>query len=200
MEEILGKARAVFVRCGLRSVTMDDVCREMGISKKTLYRYVSDKPDLIVKTVEREIVEDKELIGQILEKNLNAIDELYEITKHVSERLKHLHPVTVFEMQKYYPEAWAILKKYRNEFVVRVFHDNIIKGQNEGLYREDIRVAIVACLYGVCIDLLAELGRDPRQDINTAAVFYETFKYHIRGIANATGILYLEEKLTQIPS
>lgn len=198
MQLILGKARNVFVRCGFRNVTMDDVCREMGISKKTLYQHVSDKADLVAKTVKNEIERDKAAVDEITRKYLNPIDELYEITKYVANAFKQLHPATIYEMQKYYPEAWDLIQNYKDGYLVKIVMNNIRRGQEMGIYYKDVIPEIVSRLYAEKLDLLTDIGRRPDPEFAAPAFFFETLKYHIRGISNANGILYLNEKLAQI--
>jgi AcrR family transcriptional regulator len=108
---------------------MDDMCREMGISKKTLYQFVKDKTDLVNQTMKVEIDNDQNKISEITQKNLNAIDEIFEITQLVSERIKHMHPSILFDMQKYYPEAWDIIDKHRRDFIVKTIKQNLIPNE-----------------------------------------------------------------------
>jgi TetR/AcrR family transcriptional regulator, cholesterol catabolism regulator len=197
-EQILLRAKSVFMRCGLRNVTMDDMCREMGISKKTLYQHVADKSDLVVKTVEKEIEKDQSAVKEILEKGHNVIDELWEITRYTAVKFQQVHPATLFEMQKYYPVAWQLFEQHRNGFIVNTISNNIIRGIEDGLYRSDINPALIARLYAVKIDLLADHSREPVSNVSDQAIFFETLKYHLRGICNPTGLLYLEEKLIQM--
>lgn len=175
---------------------MDDLCREMAISKKTLYQFVTDKNDLVKKTMEFEIVEDEKAITDITTKNLNALDELFEITNTVEEKLKNLHPSILFDMQKYYPEAWELMSKHRNKFIVDTIGNNILKGQEEGVYRSDLNVKIVALLYATKVELLADNMTISQLNIDPAHIYHENLIYHIRGISNSKGLEALEQKLS----
>ena len=196
LDTILQKAKNIFMRYGLRSVTMDDVCREMGISKKTLYQFVSDKSDLVKKSIEHEIAADKSNVCKIHDLNLNAIEEMLQVNNTVGEKLKNLHPSLLFEMQKYYPEAWAVMSQYRREFIVKIIHENIIKGQTEGLYRTDINPDIISKLYATKVELLTDLTVVNSMDFTPLQLFEENIKYHIRSISNAKGQDLLEKYLT----
>jgi len=134
LDQILLQARSIFMRYGLKSVTMDDVCREMGMSKKTLYQFVCDKHDLVKRTVEREVLENHAIVEGIVAQQLNAIDELFEITGKLTEKLKNIHPSVAFDMQKYYPESWAMMVEYRSNFMVKVIFENTVRGQQQGLF------------------------------------------------------------------
>ena len=196
LDTILQKAKNIFMRYGLRSVTMDDVCREMGISKKTLYQFVSDKSDLVKKSIEHEIAVDKSNVCKIHDMNLNAIEEMLQINITVGEKLKNLHPSLMFEMQKYYPAAWAVMSQYREGFIVKVILENIKKGQSEGLYRTDIHPEIISKLYATKVELLADPSMAGVVNFTPLQLFEENIKYHIRGISNNKGQELLEKYLS----
>ena len=196
-EQILLQARSIFMRYGIKSVTMDDVCREMGISKKTLYQFVCDKSDLVKRTIELEIKKDQEQIEFILSKKLNAIDELFEISLLISEKLKFIHPSVIFDMQKYYPEAYAIMSNYRSDYIVKTIVSNSNRGREQGLFHTDFNVIIIAKFYSLKMEMMV----DPTyisENNSLQDVFFEHLKYHIRGIANQTGLTHLENKLNQL--
>lgn len=195
IDTLLKQVRDLFMRYGLKSVTMDDLCRELGISKKTLYQFVNDKNDLVLKAMEHEIDKDECDIQKILDLNLSAIDELFEITNTVKEKLKNLHPSILYDMQKYYPEAWDIMSKHRNGFIVKTIGDNILKGQKEGVYRQNIHVQIVAALYASKVELLADNMLFQHLNAEPSEIYYENLIYHLHGISNSQGLKALEEKL-----
>jgi AcrR family transcriptional regulator len=193
-EHILLQARSIFMRYGLKSVTMDDVCREMGMSKKTLYQFVCDKSDLVKRTIELEIRNDQEQIELILAKNLNAIDELFEFSALISEKLKFIHPSVIFDMQKYYPEAYTMMSNYRSDYIVKTIIGNTDRGRQQGLFHDDFNVMIIARFYSLKMEMMI----DPAfisENNSLPDVFREHLKYHIRGIANQNGLKLLEKKL-----
>ena len=102
-KEIILAASEVFMRLGIKSVNMDDISRQLGISKKTLYKYVSDKNDLVKKVVQTLMDMEDEAILEIQSKNLNAIEENLEIMKYIVGMLNNLHPSVMFDMEKYHP-------------------------------------------------------------------------------------------------
>lgn len=175
---------------------MDDLCREMGISKKTLYQFVSDKQDLVKKAMSHEIHTDQCQMNSVLEKNLGAIEELMEITKLVDDKLKNMHPSILYDMQKYYPEAWELMSKHRNEYIVQTIKNNLLKGQQEGIYRSNINVQIIALLFASKIELFADTNSYAHLGLTPSEIYAENLIYHIRGIANLDGIKLLEQKLS----
>jgi AcrR family transcriptional regulator len=192
LDHLLKQAGDIFMRYGLKSVTMDDVCRELGISKKTLYQYVTDKNDLISKVLEQDIEADEKMICALQTSSLSAIDELLHIQKMVSEKVQHMHSSIVYDLKKYYPESWGRIIKHRNEFIVGCIEQNIIKGQAEGLFRNDINAAVIARIYSARIEAVIDPSLFSGLKFTTAELYAEAMRYHIRGIATEKGLQYLE--------
>lgn len=183
------------MRLGIKSLTMDDVARQLGISKKTIYKYVSDKNELVRKCVEWQSREENSAIAEVKKAGLNAIDEIFEISKMVTELLNQLHPSVYFDLEKYYPEAWDIAVNKRKK---RVYDDvvaNMNKGVQEGLYRSDLNVEVVARIYVAKMDLLFDGNLFPSHQFSFTDVYIEFFRYHIRGIASEKGREYLTKKM-----
>jgi AcrR family transcriptional regulator len=200
LEHIIQKARSIFMRCGIRSVTMDDVCKEMRISKKTLYQYVNDKTDLVNQTMRSEIEKDEEEITRLINAGHNAIDEMFEITLLVAKKVKDIHPSILFDMQKYYPEAWEMMRMHRNDFIERVIKLNIAKGQTEGNYRINFHPAIVARLFSSKIDVLSDNQFIQDSGCSLMQINSEHLTYHLHGIVTPKGNRYLENKLSNLNS
>jgi AcrR family transcriptional regulator len=192
LDHLLKQAGEIFMRYGLKSVTMDDVCRELGISKKTLYQYVSDKNDLIAKVLDQDIQEDEKVICALQTSGLSAIDELLHIQKMVTEKVQHMHSSIIYDLKKYYPESWGRIIRHRNEFIVGCIEQNIIKGQQEGVFRTDIHSALIAKIYASRIEVSIDPSLYSGLKITPAEVYAEAMRYHIRGIATEKGLKYLE--------
>lgn len=179
---------------GIRSVSMDDICRHMGISKKTLYQYVDSKTDLVEKMMQY-MLEVNECTHSFFEgKGLNAIDILIEVSKIVSENLRAFKPQHRFDLEKYYPEIFNDFVKQKNLQIYRALIDNINQGIAEGLYREDLNSEVIAGLYIKKMEQIhdKEFFRD--FNFTLEQIFVVMFESHIRGIANESGIQYLEQR------
>src|ERR1035437_7762352 len=146
-KEIIEKAGKLFMQFGIRSQTMDDIARELGISKKTLYQYVTDKEDLVQKTFFLHFENEKCCIKTIHDNYVNAIEEMFEISKHVSEHLKVIHPSINYDVKKYHPNAWKIFLEYRNKFIYKTISENMEKGIKEELYRQNLNIPVLTRLY-----------------------------------------------------
>ncbi len=195
--EIIQKATEVFMQYGIKSVNMDDIARHLGISKKTLYKYVSDKKELVRKGMDMHCGAEDEFIAEIEKQGLNAIDENFEIMKFLSSMLKTLHPSIMFDMEKYHPEIWKEMKESRKEMTYGVVKRNLEKGKREGLYREDLDPTLIATLYINNIDAIFNFKNNPEMDLSILDQYLEVFRYHIRGIASSEGVEYLIKKVNE---
>jgi TetR/AcrR family transcriptional regulator, cholesterol catabolism regulator len=192
--EVLEGAKKVFLKNGIRSVSMDDVCREMGISKKTLYQYFSNKAHLIECLLDDHFEKGKELEKQFREQRLNAIDTLLEVSKMLSSRMKEAYPIVSFEMKKYYPEIYRKhLERTRNATFNHI-KENLEQGIREGLYRTDQDIELVASLYISQMENILDQDFYCPKEFSFSNIFEVLFEKHIRGIANEKGIRYFEEK------
>lgn len=195
LHELLKKARDVFMRCGLKSVTMDDVSRELGISKKTLYQHVSDKNDLIIKAVEEDLNENKCRVEEVMAKEQNAIDQLLEVNEVVGEKMKQIHPSIIFDMQKYYPEAWKLISEHRQNFVVQMIAQNLELGIKQGYYRSDMNVQFIARLYTNKMEIMTNEFLFKAGEFNHDLAIVDFLKYHFLGVVNDKGRKYLTKKI-----
>lgn len=193
--ELIEKCIEVFMRLGIRSVTMDDLAKNLGISKKTLYKYVSDKNELVEKAIRYKTSSEEQCITQYCETSNNAIDELFDISQRVLGHLQEVHPSIFFDLEKYYPSAWQALQEHKHTYVYSCIHKNLERGKKEGLYREDLNCAIIARTYVLRIDDLKSNDYFPNNEYSYGTIYLELFRYHVRGIASDKGIAYLVEKV-----
>jgi len=195
---ILTKVKVLYNKYGIKSVTMDDVSRELGISKKTLYQFVKDKTELVEKIVELEIDNYGCFFDLLLSKDLNAIEELFEVQKMITRMVREHNPSQDYDLRKYYPELYTKIVKIRRERMYNNILSNLKKGKNDGLYREELNEEIIAKIQLLRMETTFDTEIFTIEEIMSAKVFYEIFIYHIRGIANEKGIELLDKKLKEL--
>ncbi len=197
--QILEKTSTLYKKYGLKSISMDDVAVENGVSKKTLYKYVSDKNDLIRKIMQ---YESKRIIASqkdIFEQNLNAIEEVFAIRPIILEMIKKYNPVVEFDLKKYHPDIFNDMINIKAKQIHIVTVRNLHKGIQEGLYRQNINVETVAR-----IRVVTEINRiQADEDIECAKLIGEealmqVIEYHLRAICSPKGLTILEQKLIEI--
>ncbi|MEZ5006687.1 MAG: TetR/AcrR family transcriptional regulator [Chitinophagales bacterium] len=188
IDKVLDTAHKLFLSIGVRSITMDDLAKELGVSKKTIYQVISNKADLVKYCVQKEIEETSSKITKITSTSTDAIEEMLLIGAMVIESLKQFNANIIMELKKFYPKVWLLVEKHHSEFVLNIIKNNLLKGINEGLYRPEINVDIIARLYIGKSQLLLEVNEFGGQTYNPSDVYLEFFSYHIRGIASSRGV------------
>lgn len=193
-QKILEQVSRLFMQYGIKSLTMDDIARHLGISKKTLYQSFSDKAELVSQGMQLHIDKESAAICTIQEKSENAIEEMFLISQHVSTHLQTLHPSILFDMQKYYPAAFSKFNQYKMEMIMACIARNLEQGIEQGLYRDNLNIPIVAGLYVGRMDILFDQNLFPSSTYSPKDVYFEAIRYHIRGVASEKGIAYLKDK------
>ncbi len=191
--EILERSSTVFMKYGLKSVTMDDLCREIGVSKKTIYKYFEDKTDLVHSILASKLDLDKSACDLCSASSENAIAELINTSRFVSEQFANINPTVFYDLQKHYPSAWKMMHDHKWDFVLNNIRNNIIRGKKENLYRDNINPDIIARYYVSAMDNLMDGTVYPSPEFRTEQVLTEILRFQIRGLASDKGIAYLKE-------
>lgn len=192
---ILLEARKLMFQLGVKSLTMDDIAKHLGISKKTLYQVVENKADLVDKVITYTLQEQKTEISKIINAENNAIEELLAIYKHNSCMSGKIHTGILFELRKYFPKSWAKMDNFRMETIFQHIAENMSRGIEQGLYREDIHIPIIARLYTARSIDVFNTDLFPSKTMSPNVVLREMFIYHLRGIASMKGIEFLENHI-----
>lgn len=193
--EIIEQSSQIFMRYGIRSVTMDDLARHLGVSKKTFYKYFEDKDALIRAIIFSKTEIDKQLCLISSAQAENAIDEMIRINEFSSALLQNVHSSVFFDLQKYHRDAWQIMENHKNVFVAGQIKNNILRGIDEGYYRDNIQAEIISKAYVKTIDALFDGETFPAPDFNFNEVFNQIVRFQIRGLASEKGLSYLKKRL-----
>jgi AcrR family transcriptional regulator len=143
-KRILEIATEQFARYGVRAVTMEDIARQAGVSKKTIYQEFSDKKDLVKEAFEKILDEDRCKLAFILETEDGVIEHLVKTSKMMRERLQNMNPMVILEIQKYFPEAWRMFEAFKVEVIMKDLVKVIEKGKELGYFRAEIDSEILA--------------------------------------------------------
>lgn len=195
---ILEQSIDMYFRYGIRSVTMDDVARELGISKKTLYKYVSNKADLVEQGVKWKFQQISKLLARYSKEVENAIDELFAIDAYFDDMMRQNQPAIMFQLAKYYPDVFKWLSEAKSKLVLDNTKANLKKGRRQGLYRDDLNNEFIGYIYLSHTNLMEEGGAGVPVEVCHSPEFHRHHvEYHIRGIASKQGLEYLNEKLNK---
>lgn len=186
-DRIRSKTLELFMKLGLRSVSMDDIARELGMSKKTIYKFFENKESLVHSIVLGYTRKEQRTLRAIRKASTNAVDEMLRVARHVTRMFRSMSPYVVYDLQKYYPQSWKTLQQLQSEFVYDTILENLKKGMAEGLYRKDICPGIIAKLYVGKTFFLVDEAHFPLKDFDRDQLFVEAIRYHLFGILSDEG-------------
>jgi len=195
--EIITRVHDLYMRYGIKSVTMDDVARELGMSKKTLYQYFADKSELVEAVINQEMQNGTAIVEELLTAKVDAITEMLHIHQFMDKMARRHSHVTDYDLKKYYPAVYAQLLKFKREKTYTIWKNNMEKGKSEGLYRSEVNVEIIAKTNLLRSESSMDTCIFSSEELMSKDFFMEIFIYHIRGIATQAGIERLEELLKQ---
>jgi AcrR family transcriptional regulator len=186
-ERILEKATEMFLTLGFKSVTMDDLANEMGISKKTIYANFENKIKLIEESTFMLFNTISTGIECICKTEKNPIEELLEIKKFVMSQLKNEKSSPQYQLQKYYPKIHASLKQKQYEAMQDCTINNIKKGIELGIYRKNIDVEFISRIYFLGASGIKDNTLFPSEMFSLKKIQDEYLEYHLRGIVTPDG-------------
>jgi TetR/AcrR family transcriptional regulator, cholesterol catabolism regulator len=186
-ERILIKAHELFMRYGLRSVSMDEIANHLGMSKKTIYQYYADKDALVEGTIDIEIKQSKKDCDCHRNQSENAIQEIFMAVDMIQEMLKHMNPSLMFDLEKYHPKAYKKFLEHKNKFFHEVIKTNLEWGIEDGLYREDINVELLTRFRLLSMFFMFDTENFPASKFTPGQVIAEITDNFLFGMATAKG-------------
>lgn len=184
---IIEEAKNLFMKFGIKCISMDDISQKLGISKKTLYQEVSDKNALVKEVFDNILSCEREDFSQIFNSSDDAIEEMFKLNQYVIQMVGKLNPSTLLDLEKYYNSMYQELKSYQFDFIYKVIKNNLDKGIRDGLYRDDMNTDLVAKLYLIKSMSLMREEMFPVAVYSKTTIFVEHVIYHLRGIISEKG-------------
>ena len=194
---ILNETRALFQRRGIRAVTMDDIARELGMSKKTVYQYFKNKADIVQGVCNEYFSEERCMHEEILEKAHDPVEEMLLILQAMEKTFKEIPSVMIYEVRKYYPKAWSLFDKYKYDFILDTIRQNLAEGVKRGLYRQDMDLELVARLRLTEIEMIMNPEVFPPQENDIQKLQMELFKIFLHGVVTMRGKKLIYKYLNQ---
>ncbi len=186
-EKIIEKANNMFLTLGFKSVTMDDLASEMGISKKTIYTHFQNKTKLVEATTEYLFCKINDGINAILKEKFDPIEELYAIKAFVMHHLKNEKTAPLYQLQKYYPKIHEGLKGKQFDVFKECVVDNLKRGIETGVFRKNIDIEFISRIYFIGTNGIKDKVLFPDQMFPVAKLMDNYLEYHILGITTEKG-------------
>jgi len=192
-EQLYLEASVLFKTYGIKSMTMDDIARSLKISKKTLYKYVNDKNDLVCKSMKLDLEKSECAFTDVCDQDVDPIEELFNIGAFAAEHLKSLHPSVMYDIQKYHPEAWRYFEEHKDTHIYKSVLDNMERGKEKGVFRKELNSIIIAKLYVARFDVIFNPEIFSPIEYSFAKVHKEMMDYHLHGILTQKGLEILNK-------
>ncbi|HET7819768.1 MAG TPA: TetR/AcrR family transcriptional regulator [Bacteroidia bacterium] len=186
-EQILVAAQKLFFRNGIRSVSMDDIAADCGISKKTIYQIFTDKDELVHELMKEKLIEDEKSVRAIHESCENVIEELLNISKHMEKVFSQIHSSIFYDLQKYYPKTWALFTGFKESCILKTVEESLIKGIKQGLIRPEIDIKILTRMRMEQISMSFSPTVFPPEQFSQLKVHLSLLDHFLYGICTLKG-------------
>jgi TetR/AcrR family transcriptional regulator, cholesterol catabolism regulator len=196
-ERILSKATDLFMRYGIRSITMDEIAAQLGISKKTIYQFFTDKDDMVAAVIDHEIGSNEMECMQFRDQSENAVHHVFLAMENLEEMLSCTNPLMLYDLEKHHPRSYKKLKEYKYQFLYRILIDNLQSGIREELYRSDIQLDIVAKCRIESAFLVFNQDVFPHSRYKISEVNFELAMLFLHGVTTAKGKKLIEKYTTE---
>lgn len=196
-ETIVNKAAEMFLTLGFKSVTMDDIAAEMGISKKTIYQHFGNKEELVEATTMHLFCQVSTGIDSIRERLLNPVEEIFTIRNFMMQFLHEETASPFYQLQKFFPKILVCLRTKQFEKMHGCMEQNIKRGIEEGIYRPDLNIEFVSRIYFTGLTGIKDQDIFPNKDFEAKALTELFLEYHLRAIVTEKGLAILNGILAE---
>jgi len=186
-KQIVEKSAQLFKNSGIRSNTMDDIARETGISKKTLYQCIPDKNELVTEVIEQEYFKMKAVIEKISVESTNSIEELIRINTFILQFLRTINPTSISDLKKLYQDVYTVTRIRFKELFAQTIIESIKKGKELKIFRDDINEEFITHLHTERIDQMQEASELWGSNSGSSEVIKEMITYYLRGLVTKQG-------------
>lgn len=191
-QALLEKSKDCFIRYGIKSTAIDDIARELGVSKKTIYIYVDGKTDLVSLLLSSYLRRKHGELDAAIIGAENRVDAMIQMTFLFFSMLKEATP-HLSEIKKHYPDCWTEFCNFCNGYCKEIVSQNLTEGIKEGIYRSTLKIDIIAQLQ-LC-GLVGLLNQEvfPKKKYQPEDIYSEFLNYHLQGILADKGLMLLKK-------
>ena len=193
IDRIIQGGEELFLTAGIKSVTMDDIAKHLGMSKKTIYQFFKDKNELVIALVKKKLQQDEDQMCAIIDRSGNVIEEMINMMKCSEDIFSRINPIVIHDLQKYHPEAWVIFQSFKADVIVHTLEELLNKGIQQGYIRPDIDVKIMARMRVNQVEMGFNANIFPIAEFSTWKVQYQLLEHFNFGICTLKGYKLLDE-------
>lgn len=186
-DNIIKTAEDLFIRYGFKRITMDDIARELAISKKTIYQYFKDKNEIVCSVTTKYLEDEKNQILELEGESENVIEYLVKLSKQLRRHLNTINPIAMEDLRKYFPHGWAIYLQFKRDIFLKSISKILRQGSKEGYFRADIDPEVLAIMRMEQIQMAFDEQLFPRNRFDFLEVQGQFLKLFMAGILTDKG-------------
>ena len=186
-ERIMETALRMFKMYGIKSVTMFDISKESGVSKKTVYEHFEDKEELVLEGMRFVLSGHEQHFTEFRDHSANAIEELVRELEYMEMVGKTVNPVMLYEIQKYHPGIWKHIEEFKKNYVLQGIMENLQRGITEGVYRDDLHLGIISRMRQLQLETIFDPAQYPVMQYDLHQVMSHLMIHFILGVTTWKG-------------
>jgi AcrR family transcriptional regulator len=186
-EKIQKGAEDLFMRYGVRSISMDDIARHLSVSKKTIYQHYADKEDIVTVACKGHLDRNALEFQSLRKTAKNAIEELAQLSVCLRRNMQDMNPSLLFDLQKYHPKAWGVWLNHKNKFIRDSVIRNLKQGIEEGYFRPEIDPEVMAAVRLELVQVAFNEEIFPRERFRLPEVHTQMFDHFVYGLVTEKG-------------
>ncbi len=192
-ERIVKKAHELIRRYGIRAVTLDEIANALGISKKTIYQFFTDKDSLVDEIMMAEFAQTNHDCELCKTQAHNAVHEIFLLMNQLDEEFRNLNPLILHDLKKFHHNTFIKFNQYMHENMIQMIADNIIRGREEGYYRTDFDIETVARFRMASVWLTFDQEVFPSTKFKLEKISHEIMEFFLYGLVTPKGYKLIEK-------
>jgi len=186
------------MRYGIRSVSLDDIARQLGISKKTIYQFYADKDELVQAVSQAHLDDWNVRMETSSHRASDAIEEMLGYTQILREQFSQMNPAIMFDLYKFHRKAWDHFSSFKNEVIRERLRATLMRGIRDGHFRDNIQVDILATLRVEEVEMGFDNEVFPHATFSLEQVQMQLFDHFIHGLLTDKGRIRYEDVRNQL--
>jgi AcrR family transcriptional regulator len=203
-QRIIEGAIRIFIQQGIKATTMDDIAKQLGVSKRTIYEHFRDKRELLSMMIEYAHIQTKKEEADIFNNSKNVLEGLLKVMKKKKSEINVKLMKIVIELKRYYPEVIDDESRKNSDHGLGNLEERLKKGIEEGVFRADLNPKTSAFLFSEQARLFfteqmdkMDLSSLADSDISALQVIVDLFVNLLRGISTTKGIKIIEKYMLE---
>lgn len=191
----------LFCQYGFKSVTMDDISKKLGMSKKTIYQHFSDKDELVTILIKEKLDVHNCVMKNANDNSNDAVDEIFFTLESMNESLASMNPKLFYDLKKYHTKAWIYFREFKKKTIYQTINNNLLRGVEEGVYRPEINVEILTQLRLDQVDLIfSQHDEYTMNKYNISEIIVELSEHFLYGLCTDKGRVSIKRNKEKISS